>query len=645
MIVSDKALPIRFYDNLYDQNRFNSLCHDNCQLELVYPQSRLPQFQFKRDAIFGLPDNLFLRNVCNDLPNYYREIPEGADNFCNSVLSSSFYQANTGSQYFPWEVALETTIPPANYLVDLFDVNCCSFKMLPNNIPNNPTVSYIALSNPILTFPISSNTKKYHFKICVDKLIGTSTIQVKNGVTLLGIISAAGTYDFYFTSGANDINLTFDTISFGDDLQISYMQAYLLDFDGIITGDVALNSSYLSVANLKDGTDIITNCLEDTSQFIVPEGMYYYIVESGGKFYFSEVFKVVSLRKLEEYFKLEWLNTCDINNCILYKPSSLGVDGFGLGCSFKNVLYLEAALFSPTYSTDEESEVNGQGDLNVRFKRWQKSISLDAGKSPEFLTDALTAIFIHDTITITEPLNLYQDIQSRVSKILSITSEVSDILNECFQRVILNLLLEDTLTDAACCNTAEIISCDPCDYNASDLGGCASTGYWLDIQVAIGWSAAPSCTNPQFAYTLRRCDGTVVNPRTTDIICFMGKYYSLYWFKGVSCFNPLQQVQYFAASLIAPTLSSAVFTFLGFNLTGQLLPNTYGQAFFQPNCAGAWIPAGIFSVGNDGNFLYLIPASVVIPYMPMTKICFKVENLTQNCTFGETETLCVGTCP
>lgn len=640
MTISDKILPIRFYDDLFDQNRFNKTCHDTCQFDLVYPASKLPHFQLKRDSIFALPSKMFLRNVCNDIDNnYYKEIPEGADSFCNVDLVKSFYEFKTGTDVktLPFSVPLETTIPLANYLVDLFDADCCKFKMITANIPNNVTLSYIALNLPAIIIPISSSTDRYHFKIIVDKLVGSSTIKVYNGSVPIDVISSPGTYDYTFTSQANNITLYFDTIAYGDYLEISYLQATKLMFNTVLTNDVELDEGDINVVNLKNGKDILVYCAQTSFTTNINTGYYYYVIKSGSNFYFSEVFKIVSLKEIGNLYKLKWNHDCDFNSSVLYSSDTIP-------CTFENVLYLDAGLIKPEYDTVEESEENGQGDLNPRFKRWQKNITFEIGKSPQFLTDALSAVFLHKNINLLEPLNYHQDVQSNLSDVLKITNDITDILNECYQTVKLKLLLEDKITDAACCNLAEVIDCTPCDFTAADSEE-TCTEYWMEVADGNGiWWSEGCTTVPRYSYTLKDCNGNTINPKETDIICFNGKYISLCWYSGPNCAGTVV-VQFYYPCVIAPEIATAVFAFIGFYITGTLLPNTWGKAYFQINCTGPWIEADTFSVGDDGTFTFLYTLAMLSDYLPFDCICFKVQNVTLNCDFGYTNTKTVGSCP
>jgi len=641
MIVSDKILPIRFYNNLFDQNRFNALCYNNCELDLVYPPSRLPSFQFKTQKSLAYPDQMFIRKVCDDNDvNYYKAIPEGADTFCNSELVKSFYTFTNGgvppaSPLFPWEVPLQSAIPPANYLVNLFDVDCCAFKML-NVWPLNPTISYVPLALPIISFPIQ-NLHQYHFRIIVEKLCGTSTIDIYENNNIIGTITQAGTHDIYFTSTGTAMQVIFNNISEFDCLEISYMQATIVQYGLSLPNDILLNPSDIAISNLQDGNDVLTYCSPSSFNNNIPDGSYYYVVYRAGKQYYSEVFKIESLEQLQHYFKLEWYDDCDFNDSVIYSSQTTGSGGGGFptSCTLKNILYLDAALFSPEYNTVEESEENGKGDLNVRFKKWQKSISLDAGKSPEFLTDALSAIFLHKFITITEPLNKHQDIQSQVSNIIQVTSEVSDILGDCFQRVILKLLLEDKITDSACCNLANTYQCPPCKYTAVAEGACGPTDeYYIQITNIFYPSLCP-CT-PTQSYILRRCsDNSIVNVRDTDLICYQGRYFTLEFKTITDCCAPFSTQQAWVIKAEYPVIINASFVFIGYQLTGRILPNTFGQVFFQVNCAGPWILAQTFSAGSTGNYAQTVPISVFTPYMPYASICFKVINVGINCFFGE----------
>jgi hypothetical protein len=633
MTISDKILPIRFYDSLYDQSRFNSHCHETCQFKLVYPASKLPHFQLNRDSIFVLPALFYLRNVCTDQDyNYYVEIPEGADNFCNNDLASDWWGGLPKKEIIGYTMDDEPIYGPNDILI----TDCCKLK----NVFNNAWVI------PDMTITLSSAfSLNRHIRINVDKFVNNSgifEIRVFNDTVQVGTINTAGTHEIdYIDNGSGLLTLQFYQYAAGDYFEISEIQAWTNYFNTAIAplaDDITLDPTDISVVNMKDGTDTLVYCNTASYTSNIPDGEYYYVIQSGSDIYYSEVFKIISLKEIEKLYKLTWNHDCDLNSAVLYSSSTIS-------CTFENVLYLDANLIKPEYDTIEEAEQNGQGDLIPRFKRWQKNITLEVGKSPKFLTDALSAIFLHDNVTVLEPLNVKQDYQNNLSDVLKVTNDISDILLDCYQSVKLKLLLEDKITDTACCNLAEVFDCTPCDYTAGTSAEDCASGYYMEITDGDGswWSIACPSDVPRYSYTLRDCNGNVINVKPTDVICYEGQYISLTWFEGENCFES-GNVQFYYASTIAPVLSTAAFAFIGIYLTGTLIPNTFGKAYFQINCTGAWILGDTFSVGDDGTYTLLLPTALFIPYTPLNCICFKVQNLTLNCDFGYTNELTVGDC-
>ncbi len=633
MRVSDKILPIRFYDSLYDQNRFSSICHNTCQFDLVYPASKLPHFQIKRDSIFALPTYFYLRNICTDLEyNNYVEIPEGADNFCNNALVSEWWGGMPKKEITGYTMGGEPVYGPDDILI----TDCCKLKP----VFNNPWVI------PDMTVTLSGAVSiKRKIRICVDKFVATAGFQIRvyNDTVLYGTITTAGVHEVeYIDNGSGLLTINFYNYAAGDYFEISEIQAWSDYFTNItpLADDVVLDTADISVVNINDGTDIMVYCNPTSYTSNIPDGKYYYVIKSGDDIYFSEVFKIVSLKEIQKLYKLTWNHDCDLNSEVLYKSSSIP-------CTFENILYLDAGFIKPEYDTTEESETNGQGDIIPRFKRWQKNITLEIGKSPQFLTDALSAVFIHDNVSILQPLNIDQDVQNNTEEVLKVTNDISDIIYECYQSVKLKLLLEDILTDTTCCNEADIVDCTPCKYTAAlDEGGCGEPGYGYYMTVTDGngtwWS--PGCEVPRYRYDFRDCNGNIINVKPTDVICYDGQYINLSWYSGPNCAGTAN-VQFYYASVIAPVLATAVFAFIGIYLTGTLIPNTFGQAYFKPNCTGSWILADTFSVGDDGTFVLLIPTSTFLPYTPFDCVCFKVVNVSLNCEFGTTDELTVGVCP
>lgn len=469
MIKSELILPIRIYDNLFDQDRFNKYSGNikNTNTDLVFPTNELPKFQFTRKSSLNTPTALFLKNICNDFIEingnlqsvFQKQIPQNATNF-SEPSSSDFY-----TNYPPTIGIVDNNVFPPVQSTAIFTELVCG------QLINKPLDLGFAYSTNTTDFSIFINNfnHKNLFKITVEKLSlsagSTFEIKIFNGGTagnLLLTITAPGEYEVEFLSVAQDITVQFFTIQAGDEFAISYMQAQDLDYSNVGNG-VALDQTKLKINQINNGTDIITYCGDDQI-YNVPIGIYYYVIILGDEVYFSELFSVKSIKDLEEYYKIKWYNNCDINGLILYSDVSLS-------CDFFNLLFLQSYLFDPQYETDEEPDQNGQGDKIEGFKRWQKNITLDI-KTTQFLSDALSGIFLHDNILIKEPISNYQDTSNEYIKVLSVTSDVSSVLEDKFQYVKLKIVLDDKLVKTDCCDNAAIINCPfVADYVAANTCG------------------------------------------------------------------------------------------------------------------------------------------------------------------------------
>src|SRR5688572_3999849 len=90
---SSPILPIAFYDDLFDQQRFNSHSANADQLELVYPFNALPHFQLRRTKALTACTKFYLRNVITDLSanyGFYKQVPEPASIFSTYAAENFF---------------------------------------------------------------------------------------------------------------------------------------------------------------------------------------------------------------------------------------------------------------------------------------------------------------------------------------------------------------------------------------------------------------------------------------------------------------------------------------------------------------------------------------------------------------------------
>jgi hypothetical protein len=277
------------------------------------------------------------------------------------------------------------------------------------------------------------------------------------------------------------------------------------------------------------------------------------------------------------------------------------------------------------------------------LKKWQKNLTFEVAHSPEFLTDALSTVFLHKTVSVLRPLNKCQDTQSLEEFVVKVTSEVSDILDNFYQLVNLKLLLENKVIDTACCNTAEIFDCTPCDYEAVVADECGEGDeYYMDIQDGSGnwWSGG--CTDvPRYSYTLRRCDnGDAINVEEGEVICYNGNYIQLKFYSGPNCANTAT-VQFYYAYIISPQITSSSYTFGGVNVEGIALANTWVKLYHRID-GGSWVLIETAAVDVNGEFLIFVPITMYDG--TETTIEYKVENLVPDCSYGESAVNCLIGC-
>lgn len=595
---SELILPIRFYDDLYDQERFSKQCHEFCQLELVYPSNGLPNFQMKRTSKFQAPTKFYLRNVCTDLNNnYWKQISEGASNMS---------QSDNTTLFGPWPrkgIYYEADAPGEPILFDFLTIDC--EKIVPLPLPS----VFVVLTSSTLNIPVTAG-EYYSFKLIVDKMIISAgsafTIYVYDGATAIAAINQAGIYNYDFLCASSNISIIIAGYQYGDDFAISYFQATLNSYYNTYPNDVQLEEGSLKVFPITDGNDVIVYCGDAyASTYNIPNGEYYYVVVSGLDYYISEPFKIISLKEIEKYFKLTWWNECDINqlDSVMYNISVLN-------CAYRNVLYLDADLFKSEYETLEEGEENGSGDLSVQYQKWRKNLNFEVGKSPEFLTDALTGIFLHDNILIKKPLNHKQEIQSTEYEVLKVVNNVSQVLDDCFQNVKLKFLLEDKFIDTGCCTFTSVFDCTPCKYVAGD--NCESFGYNLVIPPAIGPYGLYSCAT-----------GQLVNVRPTELICYNDKYYTLELIANV-----------WTVTGVFPAVTAVNLVWFWYIVEGYVIPNSFAQIEYNYNGTG-WVLLDTVLSDANGYIVYWLPAFIT---GGATDFDVRIKNVTLNCDFGYSET-------
>lgn len=507
MIKSELILPLRIYDNFYDQRRFEKTCQDveGCEQEFIVSSAEMPKFQFKRESSLHEPVSLILRNICKDpLYKYYKIAPEGADTFNSHGKSTAVYGAFPKTQL----ARVDQSSPPTDAPAPIVTFNDCGgitmgdltgFDFSVGVVGGDPALLVLPGLDAILPIPY-----KYLLKLTVDEFEAgggnTFEIRVYNGDPVTGelllTITAAGDYglEFHAVNG-NNITLEFYSPQIDSNYVISYLQVTSLTPTrlGAGSGDFAMDEAVMKIHQLADGNDIVTFCADNTD-YKIPAGTYYYILNMGhAEYYYSELFTVKPAVELLKYYRLTWFNQDnDIPN-IIYNFATLA-------CILRHTIYLDAGLINPQYLTDIDSDKNGDGDLIETFKRWQKTIVFDITKSPPHLTDALSAMFLYQFVTLRKPSGQYQDTENNEDEILRVEAEVNDVLNNCFQHVKLTLTLADVFIQTNCPEAVEQFDCGvtpgtPLLLDVTDLGGF--------IYVLGGSTAVPG----SFVVVEYNCDG------------------------------------------------------------------------------------------------------------------------------------------
>lgn len=136
-----------------------------------------------------------------------------------------------------------------------------------------------------------------------------------------------------------------------------------------------------------------------------------------------------------QYIKLQWSNSCDLGR-IYY-------DG-----DFRNILYFDTEIGKPDYQYEVEEEMNSDGVNLPTFQSLNKIYKFEVFV-PEYVVDALVAIPLHDTVTITILNNGY------TSNIRNVKVDVNweDISNECMALCTVSFEQDDQITKGSCCTT------------------------------------------------------------------------------------------------------------------------------------------------------------------------------------------------
>jgi hypothetical protein len=593
---SQPILPIRFYSDRHDQDRFNLFHRKPCESLLNYPPNELPQFQITRPQSLAEPQYFLLKNVCNDQEGMDgKVIPEQASNMGEPGFTNFFGPITAGYTYD------NGVDPPEGRADGVFAIPDCG-KLV------NTAIEYATAVAPFpkLTIP-TVLTNIYKLKIIVDKLNPTSGssfhLNIYNGATNLGKITAPGIYIYEFTSTGANTDIILQDIVSEDEFQISYVQCVLEAINALYITDVQLDENDLQVHTTKDQTDIIIFCNNTVNNNVSP-GQYYYLIQfDDGTYLYSEVFNIKSYKEIEKHYRLSWWHNTDLNGQIYYNAD-------WIGCEYRNFLYLDASLFEPEYETTVDSVKNGENEDVSVFKKWQKSIKLQIVRAPEFLADALSGIFLHDNIFLRNPLNRLQEFQQEEYEVLKPVSEISAVLDDAYQRVELKLILSENYTNTNCEESVDPFTCEGV-YTYKVAVSSANAPYYL---VTTGPPAAGDGL-------YRHSDNVQIFPDSDEYIFDFdnNRYYKL---EEVS--DIWQIVDTY------PTIVSANVVGGNFDVVGIALPLTFVKIQYNYN-GGGWVDYVTGETDENGDFTISIPTSLSTG---ATDFDIRFMNISRECVFS-----------
>src|SRR3989304_10130082 len=231
----------------------------------------------------------------------------------------------------------------------------------------------------------------------------------------------------------------------------------------------------------------------------LPTGEYFSIIKSGSDIFYSEMITVKDFQPDKApFYTLKWTNTCDIQDAI-----------YQIG--YFNMLYLEDAVITkPEYPFKEEGEEDGNKNFIATVQLWEKKVNFIIARVHEFISDSLYLIQEHDTITITPPARNEQIQACTAVSIQSVESEISYIINDCFQTVNLKMLIEDKYIDYSCCENnivnecATIVEGTPSGHVTWGTGAFHFNGVayhnsfmqvWYSLDSGATWIADPQIVN------------------------------------------------------------------------------------------------------------------------------------------------------
>lgn len=435
-MISSILTPIRWYSDFNEQDRFVTDC-DNCEYELITDKTRISPFQFKRNASMASFSRWFMRKSCQ---NPYNDLLTTNDSLF--TIDSSF-----------WSL----------YQTNIIDGKC---KML------RASAGVCELTK----LGIFTSGKSYKIKIVITEISGGSFNFVSNNIFLNNSLTTLipGVYEIDFLANGTDIGF-FCSLSgiIGSYAIIESVNIYEYAPYDVSIGDFNLPLDKLQLFNIGANDMIMHRGAPLPKQ--LPCGKYYMIIEqSNGEVFYSEVITVKDfVPQQSPYILLEWRNECDMSD-VVYKSIGDELD-------YWNRLYIDGPISKAEYSIKEEGEEDGNQNLNITFQKWEKSQTLLIPKAPEFITDSLTVIRLHDSIKFTHALRKNQIVVSPSIEVNKTEHDIQYIFNDCMANVNLKLFLNDKIIDSSCCENISRTSCYGCDYTVSNYNTLSLDGYLFGI--------------------------------------------------------------------------------------------------------------------------------------------------------------------
>jgi len=580
MKISPTLTPFRWYNEYYDQDRFQTECTSVCEFNLITDKRRLLPFQFTRPASgYGIK-KWFLRRFC--------------DEPCKEILTPADMNFVDGSMR--WIQGTEA-----------WEFGCNNLACA---IPSVGT-GYLEILG-LLTI---GKTYQVKFTVATFKATAGLQLNIKDGATIINTVTSSGIIQFSFTAITTDFRFEFINGVFGDELCIEDV-SICQDYEPLVD-DFDLPISSLTLNNV-GANDIIGYCGGDLN-LIIPENKYYsIIIDDQDNFFYSEVIYVKNFEfSKTPYVLIEWYNSCDIQDAS-YSPLTFFGSVPPFSCNYLNRLYLEDGILTkPDYPFKEEVEEDGNAVDHATFQRWQKIISLLAYKVPEFIIDSLTSMKLHDTIYYFEPLRIGQYTISAPKTVKSVEYEVSYILNDCFGNVDLKLLLAEQYVDETCCNNLPYEQCFQCEYSGVDVN---------NLDPILGYGLLIGLPGEDDGFYLF-IEGVWVLQEETPVVCdIAGKF----WIFGCPCNLIICSGAYY----IAPVITSLNYiSGTTFAISADLIPNAYGQVEYSNNLGATWIKDPNIYTSNQLG----CGVNVTLIAVPNCgDILFRVKSFSLACDYGYT---------